>query len=241
MWVRNFSIGSMKTRSKPDCKSRSAPIPERRRFQPSQGKRYLAFFKPYEVLCQFSQPADSDKRTLSEFGLPANVYPVGRLDYDSEGLLILSDDGSLNQALLQPELGHERVYLAQVENLPLDNQLAQLESGVLIEGARTRPARATLLPGDPALPSRSVPIRERKNIPTAWIRLVLSEGRNRQVRKMTAAVGCPTLRLVRIAIGLVNLFDLALQPGEWLQLSNEQVAQLFEKADDKFVLPCRHS
>lgn len=198
-----------------------------RQFFPAKGRTYIAFNKPYAVLSQFSVPENSAKDTLAKFAFLADVYPVGRLDYDSEGLLILSDDGRLNKALLAPECGHRRTYLVQVENIPDASALRQLERGVLIEGKRTKPARVQYLETAPTMPPRPVPVRERKHIPTAWIALTLTEGRNRQVRKMTAAVGCPTLRLVRVSIGTLSLFELSLQPGEWRELSNDEVAQLF--------------
>ncbi|MBY0356973.1 MAG: pseudouridine synthase [Candidatus Obscuribacterales bacterium] len=197
------------------------------RFKPSPGKTYIAFFKPYEVLCQFSKEAGSEKRTLAEFDFPKDVYPVGRLDYDSEGLLILSDDGRLNSALLNPEQAHWRTYLAQVENIPTIEALTALKNGVLIEGKKTLPAKAELLSEVQPLPERSKPIRFRQNIPTAWLKLSLIEGRNRQVRKMTAHVGHPTLRLVRLALGEVELLSLNLAPGQWKHLSPEEIEQLF--------------
>jgi 23S rRNA pseudouridine2457 synthase len=199
-----------------------------KQFVPSSSKTYIAFNKPYAVLCQFSIEPGSDKATLANFGFPPAVYSVGRLDYDSEGLLILSDDPRLNNELLSPQKKHARTYLAQVENIPSHEQLSTLEKGVVIEGKRTLPARAEILSKDPDLPPRPVPIRERKNIPTCWLRLTLTEGRNRQVRKMTAAVGFPTLRLVRAQIGRLSLFDLNLQPGEWKKLSGQDVVSLFE-------------
>jgi 23S rRNA pseudouridine2457 synthase len=154
--------------------------------------------------------------------------------------LILSDDARLNQALLAPDNRHDRVYLAQVENIPAEQQLADLSLGVMLDGERTLPAKAELLPGEPSLPERAVPIRTRKTIPTAWVKLTLHEGKNRQVRRMTAAVGCPTLRLVRVAIGRIHLFALALQPGEWLKLSPDDVGRLFEPADEKLRIPGIH-
>jgi 23S rRNA pseudouridine2457 synthase len=181
--------------------------------------QYIAFNKPYAVLCQFTCPEGSTKKTLAEFGFPKNVYSVGRLDYDSEGLLILTDDSQVNKKLFSPQNGHERTYLVCVENIPSLKQLQMLQSGVIIEGKKTLPARVKLLTEEPNLPPRPIPIRVRKNIPTAWIELSLTEGRNRQVRKMTAAVGCPTLRLVRIAIGSLNLFNLGLKPGQWKELN----------------------
>jgi 23S rRNA pseudouridine2457 synthase len=187
----------------------------------------IAFWKPYAVLTQFTAEG-SDKTTLAKFGFPPRVYPVGRLDFDSEGLLILSDDASLNAALLRPERGHTRVYWAQVENVPTADALKRLRAGVIIEGRRTMPADAKLLESEPDVPPRPVPIRYRKNIPTAWIELTLTEGKNRQVRKMTAAVGHPTLRLMRAAIGELKLLELGLQPGEWRALTPGEVDLLFD-------------
>ncbi len=188
--------------------------------------KYIAFNKPYAVLCQFTVPEGSAKQTLAAFGFPKNVYSVGRLDFDSEGLLILTDDNRLNSKLLSPQHGHQRTYYVCVENIPSSEQLEMLRRGVVIEGKRTLPAKAKLLNKEPKLPPRAVPIRKRKHIPTSWIELGLTEGRNRQVRKMTAAVGCPTLRLVRIAIGRLNLFDLALSPGEWKILTADELSLL---------------
>ncbi len=200
----------------------------KRQFVLNPKKIYIAFNKPYAVLCQFSVSPDSDKTTLAAFDFPPDVYSVGRLDYDSEGLLILSDDARLNGELLSPQKKHGRTYLAQVEHLPSTEQLTMLRKGVLIEGKRTLPARARVLEQEPQLPPRPVPIRERKTIPTCWLELTLSEGRNRQVRKMTAAVGCPTLRLVRVQIGKLDLFSLDLAPGQWTDLNQEEVNKLFE-------------
>jgi 23S rRNA pseudouridine2457 synthase len=198
-------------------------------FRPRSDKKYIAFNKPYAVLCQFSLPEGSNKKTLAEFAFPKDVYSVGRLDYDSEGLLILTDDGKLNGCLLSPEARHERTYFVCVENVPSVEQLQMLRSGVVIEEKKTFPAEAKLLTEEPSLPPRSVPIRERKNILTAWIELRLIEGRNRQVRKMTASVGCPTLRLVRVAIGSLSLFDLDLAPGEWKELNEKELFLVFAK------------
>lgn len=197
-------------------------------FRPHGERLYLAFFKPYGVITQFTQPEDSEKRTLAEFKFPQDVYPVGRLDWDSEGLLLLSDDGLLNNALLNPKHQHGRTYLSQVENIPSEDAIEQLSAGVVFEGKRTLPARAGLLDGEPDLPPRTVPIRSRKNIPTCWIELTLHEGRNRQVRKMTAAVGHPTLRLVRWSIGQLSLAVLDLEPGKWQKLSPQQVMLAFQ-------------
>jgi 23S rRNA pseudouridine2457 synthase len=198
-------------------------IKVKERFRPRSDRSYIAFNKPFAVLCQFTRPPDSAKSTLDDFGFPKGVYPVGRLDYDSEGLLLLSDDAALNDALLNPKWAHERIYLAQVENVPAAEALSRLAKGVVIEQYMTAPARVTLLENEPELPPREIPIRFRKNIPTAWVQLALTEGRNRQVRKMTASVGHPTLRLVRIAIGALSLFDLGLSPGEWRKLSLKEI------------------
>ncbi len=197
-------------------------------FNPSVNRTYIAFNKPYAILCQFSKPENSSKETLAKFHFPLDVYSVGRLDYDSEGLLIISDDPRLNEHLLNPIRGHRRQYLAQVENIPDAKALESLKKGVVIEGRQTMPAGAELLSVEPDLPPRAVPIRERKNIPTSWIRLTLTEGKNRQVRKMTAAIGCPTLRLVRVAIGSLSMIDLKLVPGQWRKLTHTQVQRLFD-------------
>lgn len=180
------------------------------------------------MLTQFTQPEGSEKETLAAFHFPPDVYSIGRLDYDSEGLLLLSDDAALNSALLDPERGHRRTYLVQVDNVPSAPVLKQLEQGVMVEGRRTMPAEARLLNEEPGLPPRAVPIRVRKSIPTAWIELTLTEGKNRQVRKMTAAVGHPTLRLVRVSIGNLRLAELGLKPGDWVDLTDEQVMLVFE-------------
>ena len=176
----------------------------------------LAFHKPHGVISQFT-PDGSPNRTLAEFKFPRGVYPIGRLDSDSEGLLLLSDEAALNQKLLHPKHGHERIYWAQVENVPAPKTLRQLERGVVIQGRKTLPGRAWLLKPQPEVPPRTPPIRFRKSIPAAWIGLELVEGKNRQVRRMTAAIGHPTLRLLRVRIGGFELGDLA--PGAWKELS----------------------
>ena len=176
----------------------------------------LAFHKPYGVLSQFT-PDGSANRTLAEFGFPLGVYPIGRLDADSEGLLLLSDEPALNTRLLHPREGHRRVYCAQVERIPSPGALAQLARGVLVGGRKTLPCRARLLDPQPQLPPRDPPIRFRKNVPDCWIELELVEGKNRQVRRMTAAVGHPTLRLLRVRIGNFQPADLA--PGHWRELT----------------------
>lgn len=174
----------------------------------------LALNKPYDVLSQFT-PDHPGQRTLSEFVLPKNVYALGRLDRDSEGLLLLSDEPGLNTKLLDPKNAHARTYWAQLEGEVTESALQQLRAGVVIEGRKTLPAEAKQI--HPDVPPRDPPIRERKNIPTSWIELALREGRNRQVRKMTASVGFPTLRLIRVTIGQFQLpADLA--PGQWREL-----------------------
>jgi 23S rRNA pseudouridine2457 synthase len=172
----------------------------------------IAFNKPYGVLSRFT-PDGSPNRTLADFGLPENVYPVGRLDADSEGLLLLTDEARWNQRLLHPRFAHPREYWAQVERIPAPEALQMLAAGVEIEARKTLPCRAWMLQPQPQLAPRQPPIRYRKTVPTSWIGLELVEGRNRQVRRMTAAVGHPTLRLIRVRIGQVLLGDLA--PGAW--------------------------
>ena len=180
-------------------------------------------YKPYGVLCQFTD--ESGRKTLNDFGpFPKDVYPVGRLDTDSEGLLLLTNDGSAKHLLLEPRFGHQRTYLVQVERIPSESALCDLRTGVVIEGRRTRAADAELLAEAPEFPDRDVPIRFRKNVPTAWIKLSLKEGRNRQVRKMTAAVGHPTLRLIRTSFGPLTLSNL--KPGEHRSLTSSEVSSL---------------
>ncbi len=192
----------------------------------------LLFHKPFGVLCQFT-PDQPGQRTLSEFDFPKNVYPVGRLDLDSEGLLILSDEKVWNDKLLNPENAHERTYHVQVEGKMSVEALRQLEQGVVIQGYKTRPCQARWIdvsetPVEPQAqrqkyywPPRNPPIRERKNIPTCWIELKLIEGKNRQVRRMTAAVGFPTLRLIRSAIG--NLKLSGLECGCWRKVAAKEL------------------
>jgi 23S rRNA pseudouridine2457 synthase len=179
-------------------------------------------FKPYDVLTQFTD--GSGRATLKEYVPVPGVYPVGRLDRDSEGLLLLTDDGGLAHRLTDPRFGHPRTYLAQVEHVPDEAALHRLRTGLVLADGPTRPAGAERLDAEPDLPPRPVPIRFRKNVPTAWLRLTLREGRNRQVRRMTAAVGHPTLRLVRVAIGPITLDGLA--PGAWRDLTAEERAAL---------------
>jgi 23S rRNA pseudouridine2457 synthase len=176
----------------------------------------IVFNKPFGVISQFT-PDGSPNRTLADFKFPKGVYPIGRLDADSEGLLLLSDEAALNQKLLHPRHGHERIYWAQVENIPSPENLRKLEKGVAIQGYKTLPCHAWVLEPQPDLPPRTPPIRSRKSIPAVWIGLELVEGKNRQVRRMTAAIGHPTLRLLRVRIGQFELGALA--PGAWQELS----------------------
>jgi 23S rRNA pseudouridine2457 synthase len=221
----------------------------------------IAFHKPFSVLSQFtgdlprqcaSTAGGSANRTLAEFGFPKNVYPIGRLDADSEGLLLLSDEPEWNAKLLHPRHAHEREYWAQVEKIPTPESLKKLEKGVLVQGRKTLPCRAWLLEpqpeifpisvaaprqsavilsseqsaalyrdaATPKIPPRNPPIRFRKSVPDCWIGLELVEGKNRQVRRMTAAIGHPTLRLIRVRIGNFWLGDLP--PGKWRILAAEE-------------------
>ncbi len=183
--------------------------------------RYLLFNKPYDVLSQFTAgTAQTDSKTLADFIPVPNVYPAGRLDRDSEGLLLLTDDGEFQHRIANPRYAHPRTYWAQVEGVITAEALAQLKSGVVIQGYRTKPAKARAM-FEPELAPRIPPVRFRKSIPTSWLELTLTEGRNRQVRRMTAAVGLPTLRLVRAAIGDLTLDGLA--PGQWRDLKKSEV------------------
>jgi len=184
----------------------------------------IAFHKPYGVLSQFTSDG-SPNRTLAEFGFPKDVYPLGRLDADSEGLLLLSDEAGLNTRLLNPQNAHSRTYWAQVESVPIPSSLQKLSQGVSIGDHQTLPCQAWLLDPQPQLPPRDPPIRVRKTVPDRWIAIELTEGKNRQVRKMTAAVGHPTLRLLRVRIGALELGDLKL--GNWRELSPADRQLLF--------------
>ncbi|HEY9646410.1 MAG TPA: pseudouridine synthase, partial [Chroococcidiopsis sp.] len=197
------------------------------------GDRYLLFHKPYDVLTQFSDPRHSDlaaterdrqTRTLKDFIPVPDVYPVGRLDRDSEGLLLLTSNGRLQHWLTDPKFQHPRTYWVQVEHIPTDRDLEPLRQGIPIQTYRTRPAIARLLTDQPSLPPRHPPIRVRQSIPTAWLELTLTEGRNRQVRRMTAAIGFPTLRLVRVAIAHLRLEGL--EPGQWRDLTDAELEPL---------------
>ncbi len=193
----------------------------------------VAFHKPYGVLSRFT-PDGSSWRTLSEFGLPSGVWPVGRLDADSEGLLLLSSDKALVNLVLSPRAKAPKTYHVQVERIPDEKALAILAAGIVLDGTMTRPARVRRLV-DVSWPPREPPVRFRKSVPDCWIELVIHEGRNRQVRRMTAAVGHPTLRLVRVGVGNVTLNDLS--PGGWRPLDHDEIAGL----KGRFSLPARET
>ena len=189
--------------------------------------RYILLNKPFDVLCQFSDPGSSREGegpvTLAKYVPIPDVYPAGRLDRDSEGLVLLTDDGPLQHRLTDPRWGHPRTYWVQVEGLVTAEAFQMLARGVEIQNYRTLPAQAQAM-GEPDIPPRNPHIRFRKNIPTSWLELTLTEGRNRQVRRMTARVGFPTLRLIRFALGPLNLKGLA--AGEWRNLTASETASI---------------
>lgn len=176
--------------------------------------KIILFNKPYGVLCQFTDP--DGRKTLADFIDMPGVYAAGRLDRDSEGLLVLTDDGKLQAKISSPKFKQDKTYLVQVENIPDKTAIEQLQNGIELKDGMTKPARVRLIE-DPDLWPREPPIRERKNIPTAWLEISLREGRNRQVRRMTAAVGHPTLRLIRTKVADWQLNSL--QPGEWVEVN----------------------
>jgi 23S rRNA pseudouridine2457 synthase len=179
---------------------------------------HIAFYKPYGTVSQFTPEAGH--RPLAAFGLPRGVYPAGRLDADSEGLLILTSDGRFQHLVADPSHGKEKTYWAQVDRVITEEALAKLRAGVTLGDGPTRPCRARLIE-DPGLPPRVPPVRFRKTVPTSWAELIITEGRNRQVRRMLAHVGFPVLRLVRRAVGAVTLEGL--EPGRWRELTQEEV------------------
>ncbi len=184
--------------------------------------KLIRFWKPFGVLTKFT---DAEGRpTLADYIPIADIYAAGRLDKDSEGLLLLTNSGALSHQLTDPKYAHPRTYWVQVERIPDEKALEQLRKGVVIKGYKTRPAKVRLLPQPPSLPPRPVPIRYRKNVPDCWLEMTLTEGKNRQVRRMTAAVGHPTLRLVRVRIGNITLDGLA--PGKWEYVSSRDIEQL---------------
>ncbi len=191
--------------------------------------KYLLFYKPYGVLCQFTDNSDRPRPTLKDYIAIPGVYPVGRLDLDSEGLLLLTDNGQLQHRLSDPKFAHPRTYYVQVERIPDELALERLRNGVTIKNYCTRKAKVRLLLEPPDLPPRIPPIRFRQTVPTCWLEMTLTEGRNRQVRRMTAAVGFPTLRLVRVALGQDSQDQLTLtglQPGQWRELTKQEISLL---------------
>jgi 23S rRNA pseudouridine2457 synthase len=201
--------------------------------------RVLALWKPWGVLSRFT--SEAGHAGLATLVPVRGVWPIGRLDRDSEGLLLLGDDGALAHRLTDPRCAHPRRYLVQVEGVPDAAALRALEAGVVVQGRRTRPARVRRLDAEPALPPRAVPIRFRASVPTAWLELELREGRNRQVRRMTAAVGHPTLRLVRVGIGPLELLALGLAPGAWRALRADEEEALRRSAFGDGAAPAREA
>jgi len=185
--------------------------------------RAIAFNKPYGVLPCFTDP--ERRPTLADYIDLPGVYAAGRLDLDSEGLLLLTSDGRLAHYITDPQHKLPKLYLAQIERIPNEEALEQLRKGVVLNGKKTKPTEVRLLPDDPQLWDRSVPIRFRRNVPTVWVEITLREGLNRQVRRMTAAVGHPTLRLVRVAIGPIVLGGL--QPSECRDLTSSEIEQIY--------------
>lgn len=186
-----------------------------------RGQLYLAFNKPYGVLSQFT-PRDGHP-TLSAFGLPRGVYPCGRLDHDSEGLLVLTSDGAFQHRVSDPRHRKPKTYLVQLEREVTEEALSRLRAGLVLSDGPTLPCGARAVP-DPGLPPRVPPVRFRKTVPTSWAEAVITEGRNRQVRRMFAAAGFPVLRLIRTAVGPVTLAGLA--PGAWRALTDREIRAL---------------
>ena len=183
-----------------------------------KNNQYIIFNKPYGVLCQFT--GETGDKTLSDFGLPKNVYAAGRLDKDSEGLLLLTDDGVFNQKVTNPKSNKSKTYWVQVEKIPSDENLIILSQGFKIKDYQTRPCKIKKI-DPPSLPERSKPVRFRKNIPTQWLEIEIKEGKNRQVRRMTAKIGHPTLRLVRAAIGKYR--NTNIEQGKWINVSPSDI------------------
>ncbi len=187
----------------------------------------IAFHKPYGILCQFT-PDQPGQKTLADFDFPEGVYPVGRLDMDSEGLLLLSDEPGFNNRLLDPKTAHPRTYLVQVEGIPTSDTVERLKKGgIVIQGHHTLPCAAEILDMEPIVDPRIPPVRVRLSIPTCWLKLQLIEGKNRQVRRMTAALGFPTLRLIRVAIGQFQ--GTAIAQGQWHVMGPTELRSIWQK------------
>lgn len=181
---------------------------------------YIALFKPYGILSQFT--SENPEETLSVFNLPKDVYACGRLDKDSEGLLILSNDGNFIDQLLNPKFDKEKIYWVQVENIPTDVALEKIrKGGIQIQDYKTKPGTINILDPQPEIPERTPPIRSRKSIPTCWLEIKISEGKNRQVRRMTASINHPTLRLIRTQVGKYKIG--ALKPGQWVEIKKSDI------------------
>lgn len=188
--------------------------------------QHLVLHKPYGVLSKFTDV--EDRPTLAAYVSLPHVYPAGRLDMDSEGLLLLTSDGDLAARLTSPSFKVPKTYLVQVERIPDEAALAQLRQGVLVKGKRTRPATVHLLPQEPLVHPRPVPIRFRKSVPTVWLQMEIHEGMNRQIRRMTAQVGHPTLRIIRVAVGPIRLGSLL--PGQWRELREDELRGLAQSS-----------
>jgi 23S rRNA pseudouridine2457 synthase len=182
--------------------------------------RYIIFNKPYNVLSQFT-PEDG-ARALSEFNLPPDVYAAGRLDKDSEGLLLLTNDGLMIEKLLNPRNEKPKIYWVLVERVPTEDELERMRAGLKIEDYLTSPCKVKILDPQPEVPPRDPPVRFRKTVQDVWIEMTITEGKNRQIRKMTAAIGHPTLRLIRKKIGNLELGDLS--EGEWKEISRLEIS-----------------
>jgi 23S rRNA pseudouridine2457 synthase len=193
--------------------------------------RTIALHKPWGMLSQFTSEAGHPGLSSCAKAFPRDVYPVGRLDRDSEGLLLLTNDSAYKHRLLDPVNGHLRMYWAQVEGAPDDAALLQAGGATPLSGGFTAaPAEAHVLLPQPEVTERTPPIRQRAHIPTTWIEVVVREGKNRQVRRMTAAWGFPTLRLIRVGLGTLRLADLGLQPGEWRELTPAEIQATLEES-----------
>lgn len=195
--------------------------------------RVVLVNKPYGMLSQFTGAPGVP--TLAEIVPFQDMYAAGRLDADSEGLLVLTSDGALQARIAHPKFKLEKRYWAQVEGVPIESAIAQLSRGVMLRDGPTRPAHASVIPEPPSLWERTPPIRHRKSVPTAWIELRITEGRNRQVRRMTAAVGHPTLRLIRVGIGPWHLSPLS--PGEWREVPDHEIPRMIDPGDTETKKP----